>query len=257
MDLKQVTFSASNVPTGIDLDRYDMSNVMKTTLVRSAFFQHEAGDKREDRFSHDASIKRYYERRDEKVEDSLKTIKSYNYLNPDAAIMLAIHKDFLVNANRKRMTIKLLKSKGIDDNEIEIIEKGIKDLTQYYEQMCLYAIEDLEEKTDTAIANVKEGFVIPCFPYVNFSTRGWEMPHVRITKIDSRSKYYALCTTIPQNSEDLVTKTFIGNCLNHLLFQIEKQENIEQVGTETGVYYDYLIKENAVLYLFINLQLFK
>ena len=329
MEIGSMIFTGATMPTDIQVDNYNAHHVIETALAESTFIVHEENQQsRASRFNFDSNIKRRYLRRPDEAEDSLRTIRAYNYMNPDTVVMVNIPSDFGINSEVTAKTIKILLEKGVIASTIESIKVMMADIIEYYtagyEAELSQAMEDkeaelskledeimidltpygdgkspksmpstleeelkselyirseeerlkldthgleamyrekrldeLERKHDTRVARLKKQYLdFPPFPYILMGKDLENCPALRVSKddISNGSTYYALSTTVPQQVYDLMCKTYMSQCVQYMLGEMDVQFGIKEIGIDTDVYYDYLITENATLYIFLHLQ---
>lgn len=275
MILDQRLFRPNDAPTDIKVDNHNIPHIFETTLARSNAIVHdyETQTSHKERACFDSNIRWRYTRRPVSAEDSLVTIRTYNYVNPATVIMQNIPAEFGIDESITANTIRLLLEKGVTPDEIEQIKQQKSDIIEYYKEGFLYEVRGLglqcEEadlsdadnlpehiQNDVRVKQLRDKYLVfPAFPYMTMARTPESTPPLRVTE-ENNDTYYALSTTIPQNIDDCMSKTFIAHCIDYMLWRLDEQCGIKEIGLDTDIYYDYLIVENATLYLFLQLSRF-
>lgn len=268
--------TSSTKEMGLKVDNYNAPHVIATALSESTSIVHsENQQSRVSRFEFDSNIRWRYERRPVEAEDSLRTIRAYNYMNPDSVVMMNIPPMFGIDTEITEKTIKHLLEKGVVMSTINQIMEMKQSIIDYYKAGLSYelyqligkeveegdpdmTIEDLspEMRNTPEVLELQEKYLdFPPFPYILMGKDIEHSPRLRVTldDVNSNSTYYALCTTVPQHVDDLMCKTYIGQCVHYMIGTMGEQCQINEIGLNTDVYYDYLITENATLYIFLHL----
>lgn len=261
MELSTVIFTEATMPKDVQIDNYHTPTVIETALSESTLFEHdEYQASRKERFAFDSNIRRRYMRRPPDAEDSLQTIRAYNYMNPATVVMHNIPTKFGVDTEVTEKTIKVLLQKGVHPSTIEQIKEAKQDIIDYYTagfDEALSLLSDEERAMPEKVEALRKQYCeFPVFPYILMG-HDEHSPQLRVTTDDNgRNTYYAMCTTIPQNVDDLMSKTYISQCIHYMLGQMGEQCGITWFGLDKDIYYDYLIAENALLYLFLHIAQF-
>lgn len=241
-------------------DNYHTPTQIEKALRESNFITHsEHAFSRDERYSFDSNIRRYYLKRPVDTEDSLQTIKAYNYLNPDTVVMQNLSPLFGLDEEVTAEETRILLGKGVFSSTIERIKEQKADVIAYYNDGFEFAVESLsiEERTDERVAQLKEQYTgFKKFPYILMGKDIEHCPHLRVTMVNSDDIYYALCTTMPQNVDDLMGKKYIEQLVHYMLGQLEENHGYTEIGLDTDLYYDFYYTENAILYLFLHLMKF-
>lgn len=254
-------YTEATLPKDIQIDNYYTPSIIETALSESASIVHDPlAMSRTERFGFDSNIRRRYEKRPREAEDSLYTIRTYNYIDPGTVVMENIPSSYGTDKKATDETIKKLLQKGVHPSWIETIPFHKQAVVNYYEslyQMALSQLKD-EEKTDTVKVDAlrKQYCDFTVFPFILMGKDEQHSPSLRVTREDAKNTYYALSTSIPQHVSDIMTKTYIGLCIHYMLGKMAEDYGINEIGLDTDVYYDYLTSENATLYLFLHLARF-
>lgn len=276
MILDQRLFRPNDAPTDIKVDNHNIPHVFETTLARSNAIVHDYDHQasRKERASFDSNIRWRYTRRPVTAEDSLVTIRTYNYLDPTTVIMQNIPSAFGVDNGVTAKTIKSLLQKGVSSEEILQIKQQKADIVDYYKEGFLCEVRglglDCDEaklidadnlpacvQNDVRVEQLREKYLVfPAFPFISMARTAESTPPMRVTVENNNDTFYALSTTIPQNVDDCMSKSYIGHCIDYMLWRLDEQCGIKEIGLDTDIYYDYLITENATLYLFLHLATF-
>lgn len=262
MEFGSMIFTEATMPKDAQIDNYHTPSIIETALSESTSIVHdETQATRKERFGFDSNMRRRFMKRPPEAEDSLRTIKAYNYMNPATVVMHNIPSSFGVDTVVTEKTIKTLLQKGVHKSTIEQIKEAKQDIIDYYTAGFQYAVSQLSEEERAKPENTerlrKQYCEFPSFPYILMGKDAEHSPALRVTTDDGgRNTYYAMCTTIPQNVDDLMCKTYISQCIHYMLGQMGEQCGIKEIGLDKDIYYDYLITENATLYLFLHLAQF-
>lgn len=260
MELGKIIFNDSTKPHDVKIENYDIAELMETALTESTIIIHNEGDRKTERITYDTNIRKKYLRRSDDLEDSLRTIRAYNYYNPSTAIIIPLPREFTVDKKITDKIIQEMKQKGLVNSTIQSIKNNREDVIAHCEYLYQCQLQCLseKEKTEEMLNFLKYNYLeFPLFPYVSLGTTpGSEVP-LRVTK-EKRSTYYALSTSIPQNiSDDYSVKTYITGCIHYMIWKIQECTNKPTIDADTEIYYDFLVKENATVYFFLNLQVYK
>ena len=254
-------YTEATLPNDIHIDNYYTPSIIETALTESASIVHDPlAMTRTERFGFDSNIRRRYEKRPREAEDSLNTIRTYNYIDPSTVVMENIPASYGSDKKVTDETIKKLLQKGVHPSWIETIPHHKQAVVTHYEtlyQMALSQLKD-DEKTDTIKVEAlrKQYCDFTVFPFILMGKDEEHSPSLRVTRDDVNNTYYALSTSVPQNVSDIMTKTYISLCVHYMLGKMGEDYGLIEIGLDTDVYYDYLTTENATLYLFLHLTRF-
>ena len=262
-NLGTMVFTDETKPTNITIENYNLPNMIESALVESSYIEKdpaEEGDKCS-RISFDSNIRKAYINRKDEIEDSLRSIRAYNYLNPTSAIIVPIPEKFTIDKEVTLKTYTLLKEAGLNDSTIEsMIEQreSVKNhCLELYDIQLANLPEDKKEDTRTLDFLRKTYLEVPSYPYIRLATKEEDEAPLRVTK-GKNSIYYALSTSVPLNiSDDIIVKSYLGGCIHYMLWQIEKVSGLKSLDESKHVYYDYYIVENSTVYFFINVYTYK
>lgn len=255
-------YTEATLPKDIQIDNYHTPSIIETALSESASIVHDPlAMSRTERFGFDSNIRRRYEKRPMDAEDSLYTIRTYNYIDPDTVVMENIPSSYGTDKKATDETIKKLLQKGVHPSWIETIPYHKQAVVDYWEsryQMAVAQLKD-EEKTDTLKVDAlrKQYCDFGVFPFILMGKDEQHSPSIRITREDTKNTYYTLSTSIPLNVSDIMAKTYIGHCVHYMLAKMGEDYGINEIGLDTDVYYDYYLTPNKeTLYLFLHLARF-
>lgn len=243
------------LPTNVAVDNYDIPEMISKAILYSTLVDHELNQKNEriERANFDSSIRDYYMKRPDNAADSLYTLRQCNYLNPNEAVLHNIPANFIIDKEETEKTIKALLQKGLYHSTVQTIAEEKLALVDYYTELYQNAVDRLtpEEKQSSTVIEAlrKQHLDFKVMPYV-FMPIGAPPRHTE----DGKFNYYALCTSIPQNVDDVLCKTYISHCIAYMLGEMEARCNVKKISLKRDIYYDFYIVADATLYFFLCLK---
>ena len=225
-------------------------------LLNVASIEHELGEEGEriERAVFDSTVRNYYLKRPDEAEDSLRTLRQSNYLDPRDAVMHTIPAEYCVDHDVTEETIKVLLQKGLHLSTISGIQEQKEALIDYYHMVFKKALSELsvdDKNNPEVVESLRRAFLnFPTIPYVFLPVAA----PPRVTEHGgAMGTSYALATSIPQNIDDMLCKTYISHCVSYMIGEMEARCGVKEITFATDIYYDFWVAGNATLYFFLQL----
>ena len=239
---------------------FDFDFIIEQALITTPFIAETETTTRRERVARDSTIATRYKKRPDDTEDSLVSLRQYNYLDPTRALIMKLPRGLGSDSKTTADVVARMRAYGLVQSTIASIceqhASVLEDGRYLYELNCEALKPD--ERTDAKLDELRETFLeFPWNPYVRFTLRAEDEPPVRVS-VDSKTDgcvYYALTTSVPLHlgDKDLI-RAYLNNCVLYMLQKLESQCGLREIDTSTCVYYDYMEGAAATLYIFLQLQ---